>query len=617
MLPYCNINNTNKAIYINPNFRGQLPTLDASVILPSTSGIPTNAHINPLFLENHKPRNTIHMNPAFLKKFQEHQQLQLQQQQNEVPKVYVSTCTEAREKVTTVPVSVKNISTDAGKIICMSKNRLIREPLIKTDTSSIKLSKPSIPQPPLLVLNKRKLIRKVLPVSVVSRNKTESNSFDGTKVGVTKYKIDNRVIRKRSLLPPTPKIKRAAYVGRYALRRSSLSQSSNISVVKNTLAMNKNLNKKLQVLNINGLLYKSTKNSLKLKDMVRVRNSSDSPIKSSKILAAGQKSIANLVPKSNQGLSIFVRGTKYVMDANKFKLTRVTNNENGSTMLKTPNNNSSKAPMCHRIDIGGYTYISTNSAKNVLIRTTNHLSRAYVHNAKQKSLQLLTKRLVKTNIPCPIFQRIGKCAAYERGKCSKVHNKLQVAICGKFLRGECFKTNCLLSHNVSLSKMPVCKFFLQGVCVRNDCPYLHKKLSNETELCTDFLRGFCQLAEKCNKRHEFICPEIERTNICNSKNCIYCNAKRRKEEKKLEKESTNTTSSTTKDNCWSEVCEENLPSKRYFIDSSTESTEPSTETFPKTNFEKSRNDNDECLEENVEISRKRPKLGTLPAYIPL
>lgn len=66
----------------------------------------------------------------------------------------------------------------------------------------------------------------------------------------------------------------------------------------------------------------------------------------------------------------------------------------------------------------------------------------------------------------------------------------------RFLRGECLKLNCLLSHNVSLSKMPVCKFFLQGVCVRNDCPYLHKKLSNKAELCTDFQRGFCQLADK-------------------------------------------------------------------------------------------------------------------------
>lgn len=444
MLPYYNnVNKTNKTIYINPNFRGQLPTSETGAInsLQTTSHIPKNAHINPLFLEAHKPRPpTIHMNPAFLQKFQEQQLQQLEQneavQKTTLEEKNTKSCVTSYAEVIEKPIiprSNNNGIIESRKIICKSKNRLIREPLIKTESPPpLTLSKPSIPQPPLLVLNKRKLIRKVTSTPLVAINKTELKRCDNSKAIITKYKLDNRVSRKRPLLPPTPKIKRTAFVGRYALRRTSMSQSTNALTLKKNSTIKKSLNKKLQVLNINGLLYKSTQNSLKLKNIATMRSSNNSVLtKSSQTSLHAQKTTNNLSGKSNQGLTIFVRGTKYVMDANKFKLTRVTSGDAGATNTKAPSNNSSKVPTCQRIDIGGYTYISLQSSKNVLIRTTNHLSRAYVHNAKQKSLQMLTKRLVKSNIPCPIFQRIGKCAAYERGKCSKVHNKLQVAICSK------------------------------------------------------------------------------------------------------------------------------------------------------------------------------------------
>jgi len=68
-----------------------------------------------------------------------------------------------------------------------------------------------------------------------------------------------------------------------------------------------------------------------------------------------------------------------------------------------------------------------------------------------------------------------------------------------FLRGECTKPKCLLSHNVTLEKMPVCRYYLRGVCVREDCPYLHKKLSSKTEICIDFVRGYCPLAAEVNR----------------------------------------------------------------------------------------------------------------------
>lgn len=143
----------------------------------------------------------------------------------------------------------------------------------------------------------------------------------------------------------------------------------------------------------------------------------------------------------------------------------------------------------------------------------------FFSNAKQKSINLLSNKMMKSNVPCPIYRRLGKCISFQRGKCQKVHKPEHIIICPKlvlayflnceclentqtlylnyrFLKGECEKDDCLLSHNVSLSKMPTCKFFLQGCCVRSKCPYLHKKLNDKEEICLEFLKGFCSLAEK-------------------------------------------------------------------------------------------------------------------------
>lgn len=119
---------------------------------------------------------------------------------------------------------------------------------------------------------------------------------------------------------------------------------------------------------------------------------------------------------------------------------------------------------------------------------------------------------------------------------------------------------------------------------------------------------------KCNKRHEFVCPEIEKNKTCLTKNCIYCKVKRRKEshiEKKLEKTKSNTNLTPPTNS---------TEAKRYFIESSNNTTK-SSEDCEENNIDKSVNDGGECNIESspdVENARKnRPKLGALPAYIPL
>lgn len=41
-------------------------------------------------------------------------------------------------------------------------------------------------------------------------------------------------------------------------------------------------------------------------------------------------------------------------------------------------------------------------------------------------------KLKKCNLPCKIYQKYGKCAKMERGKCLKLHNPDQIALCAKY-----------------------------------------------------------------------------------------------------------------------------------------------------------------------------------------
>lgn len=157
-------------------------------------------------------------------------------------------------------------------------------------------------------------------------------------------------------------------------------------------------------LNINGILYKSNRRKLE-KTTLSSKYSLTKPSASN----SNQSSYRRLI----------VRGENFLLDANGKNLIRV--QSNGKPII------NDAAANRKRIDIGKITFVK--KSNDTYERTDFHKSRYHLNVAKQRSIQMLTNRLVKTNVPCPIYRKLGKCAAFVRGKCTKLHDKKLIDVC--------------------------------------------------------------------------------------------------------------------------------------------------------------------------------------------
>ncbi|XP_048214716.1 LOW QUALITY PROTEIN: zinc finger CCCH domain-containing protein 3 [Perognathus longimembris pacificus] len=142
--------------------------------------------------------------------------------------------------------------------------------------------------------------------------------------------------------------------------------------------------------------------------------------------------------------------------------------------------------------------------------------RSLASRAVQRSLAIIrqAKQKKKKREYCMYYNRFGRC---NRGElCPYIHDPEKVAVCTRFLRGTCKKTDgtCPFSHHVSKEKMPVCSYFLKGICNNSNCPYSHVYVSRKAEVCKDFLKGYCPLGTKCKKKHTLLCPDFARSGAC-------------------------------------------------------------------------------------------------------
>ncbi|XP_040441503.1 LOW QUALITY PROTEIN: zinc finger CCCH domain-containing protein 3 [Falco naumanni] len=201
-----------------------------------------------------------------------------------------------------------------------------------------------------------------------------------------------------------------------------------------------------------------------------------------------------------------IGGVMYRVSANKLSKTSSTPGRGRDLSTKSPG----RAARLHCTPSPGF------SPAGCLNRSAT--SRYFASRAVQRSLAIIrqAKQKKKKKEYCMYYNRFGKC---NRGEsCPYIHDPEKVAVCTRFLRGTCKKTDgtCSFSHKVSKDKMPVCSYFLKGICSNSNCPYSHVYVSRKAEVCQDFLKGYCPMGEKCKKKHTLVCPDFAKKGVCPS-----------------------------------------------------------------------------------------------------
>ncbi|XP_032078239.1 zinc finger CCCH domain-containing protein 3 [Thamnophis elegans] len=210
---------------------------------------------------------------------------------------------------------------------------------------------------------------------------------------------------------------------------------------------------------------------------------------SSRHSSPGSKSQAGQQPRwRNKGLRC-IEGVMYRVSANKLSKTSSSPGRSVDTATRSHAKGASRpdsAPGAPGYSPPGWPSRSITS-------------RYIASRAVQRSLAIIRQaklRKERKKEYCMYYNRFGKC---NRGdSCPYIHDPEKVAVCTRFLRGACKKTDgtCPFAHKISKDKMPVCSYFLKGICSNSDCPYSHVYVSRKAEVCSDFLKGYCPLGEK-------------------------------------------------------------------------------------------------------------------------
>lgn len=513
-------------------------------------------------------------------------------------------------------VKTPNVVIKAAKAV-RSKYKIIRSPLLR-NSLSYSTNRSLVTRQTRYKIDRR--LHKTLKTSKCfkkyslqfdDKEKSKHHSYKKPKYLLSPLKFWNRTWRKtlcpRKIMVTDKKLMR---IGR--------------SPVFGNKKEKRNIQQNLCLVQIGGVLYKTSK--------MKLTRSHTSKCKSQDVSQQDQSLKRH---KMSSSLIVSVRGNKFLMDSTGKRLVKVSQKQALSDC-------KNQTPV-KRIDIGGVTFIQ--KSKNVLIRTNTHAARTFVSQAKQKSIAMLTNKLKKSNQPCIFYHRFGKCTRKENGTCPYIHDPKQIAICRKFLQG-CCEMNCTLSHDVGPEKMPTCKYFLEGCCVRENCPYLHVKVNEKAAICEKFLQGYCPDGKKCRKRHSFLCPEFDRTGKCSKgKYCPYrhqtvakkkiipvskkCVVSVKKEHKVPEQTERKRYYETDKPTSIEQKREENV-GENSPVNIGSDLEAKRLKLLKKVNDMKRawlraqsggegdlQTNSDEKAECTYKPEMKRPKIGTLPSYIPL
>ncbi|XP_065608500.1 zinc finger CCCH domain-containing protein 3 [Cyrtonyx montezumae] len=235
-----------------------------------------------------------------------------------------------------------------------------------------------------------------------------------------------------------------------------------------------------------------------------------------KRLLASRSPQASSTPKSSKSQAIQQRwrskgyrcigGVMYRVSANKLSKTSSTPSRYRDLSTKSPGRAARLSCTPSSPGFSPFGCLNRSATSRYIASRAVQRSLAIIRQAKQKK--------EKKKEYCMYYNRFGKCNRGEN--CPYIHDPEKVAVCTRFLRGTCKKTDgkCPFSHKVSKDKMPVCSYFLKGICNNSNCPYSHVYVSRKAEVCQDFLKGYCPMGEKCKKKHTLVCPDFAKKGIC-------------------------------------------------------------------------------------------------------
>ncbi|XP_033207484.1 uncharacterized protein LOC117167033 isoform X3 [Belonocnema kinseyi] len=393
-----------KVIYVNPNY-GRIkhvihinPNIHANVSMHVNAKLnsKTSTHLN----SNVSTKKSIYLNPKIVKNMDVIHHLQKEENKSISSTGSSQTNTlkgKIQNSVYVNPKLLEKFSFAEIEKNTPSEKKIVAEHISYTVCSELnvksviqKKSQPSnvIPLPCTNVIRLKRYSKGASSTSIATSNKVKRISGTGLKIANVK---DSAFLSTKSgscqLDNLLQFVKCKNKVSQYKFDKMVVQKRKTKS---SGFTRTEKLRNSMKLVSIGGISYKSSKNQL-------VRRTSTNLTKRKRIISR----------EGHEQFSITSDG-------------KVLLRLNGTRKCQTHMNHSG---------------ITVNRSKTTLIRRKSiplvkqNLKGNISNKVKQRSIQILRNKMRKNNQPCLFFQKFGYCANQDIGKCHKVHDKKQVALC--------------------------------------------------------------------------------------------------------------------------------------------------------------------------------------------
>ncbi len=472
-------------IHVNPKFANRaLPPIPStsSTTTPSTSKsrsqTPSYAQVK--FLDGKKAKayeeaikiaveaktttkkNNIHVNPNFAKNISP----------SEKENVNMAASTKA-----TIKTPSSRLSSAKNMFKKIGKRKLVRD---NSKASVTKVTPLATPKSSFTKIGTRKLIRRSSKISPKSAVLSATKSAPPL-TGIYKVKTNNKIIKKHHNSPhhfKSSNIFTTPFSSKKR-RRSSPYSNNNIKTNKPKVhthfklsrvlnpfrvdrrvkpapraATNHNQNNKVLKRSATPSRLSNNKMQQKVAKPAVVTPEMKRPLPPAK--PARKTPVRPKAGPGNPTTLINVQGVRYTVSDNGKKLNRIQGSPKPPAPATTPSTTATSEAANRSINVNnvkqnklylaGEEYVE--DEPGVLIRSRNSMTRASITSAKQRSIHTILKSQTRSKQYCMFFNKFGKCKKKEDGVCPYIHDPEKVAVCRKFLQGNCHRDNCLLSHKV-------------------------------------------------------------------------------------------------------------------------------------------------------------------------